>query len=55
MELPHSEVHNNTKKIFEQLNDHGNQQEILKHIEMMEIGSKGVFEFLDKILKEKTN
>lgn len=53
IEVPHSEVHNNTKKIFELLNDSTDYSEINKYVEMMEKGSQGVFEYLDKVLAEK--
>jgi predicted nucleic acid-binding Zn-ribbon protein len=53
MELPHSEVHNNTKKIFDLLES--NDLTGLNHfIDLMEKGSQGVFDTLDKILSEKT-
>jgi hypothetical protein len=54
LEGPHSVVHNGTKKIFTKL-----QQDVLDYRELhlaaeeMEKGSEGVFQALDKILKEK--
>lgn len=54
IEPPHAEVHNNTKKIFELLNDNPNHDEIKKYVDMMEKGSQGVFDYLDKVLAEKS-
>ena len=54
VEQPHSEVHNSTSKIFDMLNDETNILEVLASIEMMERGSKGVFDYLDKVLSEKS-
>jgi len=53
VELPHSEVHNNTKKIFQALSE-TESKDIEQYVDMMEKGSEGVFKFLDKILEEKT-
>jgi predicted nucleic acid-binding Zn-ribbon protein len=53
LENPHSDVHNNTKKIFELLNEHTDYNEINRYVELMEKGSQGVFDYLDKILSEK--
>ncbi|MDO9182645.1 MAG: CZB domain-containing protein, partial [Bacteriovorax sp.] len=53
MELPHSEVHESTHKIFDLLNKDADYSEVSKYIDLMEQGSKGVFDYLDKILKEK--
>jgi hypothetical protein len=52
MELPHSEVHNNTHKILEAI-ESGDLNNLNHFIEMMEKGSQGVFDSLDKILAEK--
>ena len=54
IESPHSEVHNSTHKIFDLLNSETDILQVLTYIEMMEKGSKGVFEFLDKVLEEKS-
>lgn len=53
VEPPHSEVHNNTHKIFDELKENPDYQKISHYVEMMEKGSQGVFEYLDKILAEK--
>lgn len=52
MEFPHSEVHNNTKKIFDCL-EKNELSELHHFVELMEKGSQGVFDSLDKMLKEK--
>jgi methyl-accepting chemotaxis protein len=53
IEPPHSDVHNNTKQIFELLKENPDYDQIKKYVDMMEKGSQGVFEHLDKVLAEK--
>lgn len=53
LDLPHSEVHHNTHNIFRELTDHPDYEKINEYADLMEIGSNGVFEILDKILSEK--
>lgn len=55
LEIPHAEVHNNTKDIFNQLKSSANVnlEEIKSYVELMEKGSQGVFHYLDRILAEK--
>lgn len=54
LESPHAVVHNGTKEILESL-ERGEYDlaKFIKSIEVMETGSDGVFDFLDKILTEK--
>ena len=52
METPHSEVHNNTHKILEAI-EAGDLTNLNHFIELMEKGSQGVFDSLDRILAEK--
>lgn len=56
MELPHSVVHNGTKKIFEliQSSDLEEQDRLLEAVEEMERGSVGVFDALDQMIREKS-
>lgn len=53
LELPHSIVHNGTRKIFDYIKNQENMSKIQKAVDEMESGSNGVFELLDKMLKEK--
>jgi len=56
LEIPHSVVHNGTKKILDAI-ESGDSKiwDLVNAIEEMEHGSEGVFESLDKILNEKHN
>lgn len=54
LEGPHSVVHQETKKVFELISeDHPDYQALERALLEMERGSNGVFEILDKILREK--
>ena len=51
---PHKQVHDATKKVFEQFNDeHSNCSNIIKHVHEMEDGSNQIFTLLDAILSER--
>jgi hypothetical protein len=54
VDFPHSEVHNNTKKIFDVLGQADAAVEIMKFVQSMENSSDEVFNSLDKILTEKS-
>ncbi len=55
LEGPHAVVHNGTKTILEDLEQGKFDLDVfVKSIEEMEKGSEGVFEFLDRILAEKS-
>ena len=54
LEIPHEQVHEATKRIFQILESgRGISEPVIKALEDMENGSKGVFEYLDRILEEK--
>lgn len=58
LETPHARVHEATKQVFEQLANYDyeslNFETIGRGLQDMEKGSDDVFEFLDRILKEKS-
>ena len=54
LEPPHSQVHEETKRILELIEENPEGWDaFLESIEAMEKGSEGVFQFLDRILDEK--
>ena len=53
VEYPHSEVHNNTKKIFDVFGQEDALSQITSFVEKMEQSSNEIFNHLDKILSEK--
>lgn len=54
LEKPHAVVHNGTKDVFDLMKDgHADFDKLVAALEIMEKGSDGVFEVLDRMLSEK--
>jgi hypothetical protein len=53
VDFPHSEVHNNTQKIFDILGQANSTEQVANFIHAMEHASDGVFSGLDKMFAEK--
>ncbi|MCA9063766.1 MAG: CZB domain-containing protein [Planctomycetaceae bacterium] len=57
LENPHEKVHEATRRVFEKLGEssHLHDNSLMSVLSDMELGSDGVFEYLDRILSEKSN